>query len=90
MYAAASAVTPDDRLGRDARRPRHPVHVVVQPVDQRGIRPAQLPGALDDGAEDRVEVRPGATQRRQHLTRGGEVAAGLRELSLQQLSRFAD
>ena len=63
------------RLLRQPDRLDQPVDTVLEDIEMGGIRPAEPPGALDDGREDGVGVAGGAAHRREHLVGGLELVA---------------
>ena len=70
---------------RDPDRGRHAERAVVEQVDDSGVRTAQPARRLDDGAEDALDVRRRAADRRQDLARSVEALAGLGELAFELL-----
>jgi len=56
-------------------------------VDLGNVGPAQPPGAVDDRAENGVDVGRGATQRREHFTGGGELFPCLGKVASEVLLR---
>jgi hypothetical protein len=57
-----------------------PEDAVLQQVENAGVRPAQSPGALDDGGEDHVRFARRAPQRGQHLVGGRELVGQVDEV----------